>query len=76
MHNSSLNKPVSTRMSESTLAALHFGYQRNTLGIELAKGEEREHSSGQMLVDFVVKIPLKVLTFLPMLVRSAPLSLS
>ena len=59
------DKPVSTRMSEGTLAALHFGYQSNPLGIEIEVGDEREHSSGQMLVTVKVRIPIGKVSFLP-----------
>ncbi len=59
------DKPVSTRMSEGTLAALHYGYQSNPLGIEISVGDEREHSSGQMLVTVRVRIPIGKIAFLP-----------
>ena len=59
------DKPVSTRMSEGTLAALHYGYQSNPLGVEIAVGEERSHSSGQFLVPVKVRIPIGKLSFLP-----------
>ncbi len=59
------DKPVSTRMSEGTLAALHYGYQSNPLGIEILIGDERDHSSGQMLVTVKVRIPIGKLSFLP-----------
>ena len=59
------DKPVSTRMSEGTLAALHYGYQKNTLGVEIAVGQERDHSSGQFLVPVKVRIPIGKLSFLP-----------
>jgi VWFA-related protein len=59
------DKPVSTRMSEGTLAALHFGYQSNPLGIQIEIGDEREHSSGQVLVTIKVRIPIGKISFLP-----------
>lgn len=59
------DKPISTRMSEGTLAALHYGYQSNPLGIEIQIGEERDHSSGQFLVPVKVRIPIGKLSFLP-----------
>ncbi len=59
------DKPVSTRMSEGTLAALHYGFQSNPLGIEILIGAEREHSSGQRLVTVKVRIPIGKLSFLP-----------
>ncbi len=59
------DKPVSTRMSEGTLAALHYGFQANPLGVEIRIGDEREHSSGQRLVTVTVRIPIGKLSFLP-----------
>ncbi|MEM7350939.1 MAG: VWA domain-containing protein [Acidobacteriota bacterium] len=59
------DKPVSTRMSEGTLAALHYGYQNNSLGIEIEVGDERKHNSGRFLVDVKVRIPIGKLSFLP-----------
>ncbi len=59
------DKPVSTRMSEGTLAALHYGYQSNPLGVEIEVGEERDHSSGRFLVPVTVRIPIGKLSFLP-----------
>ena len=59
------DKPVSTRMSEGTLAALHYGYQSNPLGIEIEVGDEESHSSGQVLVAVKVRIPIGKLSFLP-----------
>ena len=58
------DKPVSTRMNEGTLAALHYGYQSNPMGIEILLGEEREHSSGQVLVSIKVRIPIGNISFL------------
>ena len=58
------DKPVSTRMSEGTLAALHYGYQSNPLGVEISIGEERDHSSGRFLVPVKVRIPIGKLSFL------------
>ena len=58
------DKPVDTRMSDGALAALHFGQHENELGIELAKGTETRHESGQFLVPVTVKVPIGKLTFL------------
>lgn len=59
------DKPVNARMTEATLAALDYGYQKNDLGVELqaARGERQE--DGQYLVPLVVKIPIAELAFLP-----------
>ncbi|MEM1177265.1 MAG: VWA domain-containing protein [Acidobacteriota bacterium] len=58
------DKPIGTRMSDTALAALHFGFQENELGIEIDKGLEKVHESGQFLVPLVVKVPIGKLTFL------------
>lgn len=58
-------KPLSTRMAETTLAALHYGYERDDLPIELEQGRERRQEDGQYLVPLIVKIPIGDLTFLP-----------
>ena len=52
-------------MTEGTLAALHYGFQSNPLGVEILLGEEREHSSGQLLVTVKVRIPISKISFLP-----------
>ncbi|MEM7584434.1 MAG: VWA domain-containing protein [Acidobacteriota bacterium] len=59
------DKPVSTRMSEGTLAALHYGYQSNPLGIEIEIGEENTKSKDRFLVEVKVRIPIAKLSFLP-----------
>ena len=59
------DKPVSTRMSEGTLAALHYGYQANPLGIEIEVGDDHTRSGGQFLVEVKVRIPIGKLSFLP-----------
>ncbi len=59
------DKPISTRMSEGTLAALHYGYQSNPLAIEIMVGDQREHSGGQLLVTVTVRIPIGKISFLP-----------
>ncbi|MEO1085104.1 MAG: VWA domain-containing protein, partial [Acidobacteriota bacterium] len=58
------NKPIGTRMSDTAMAALHFGFQENDLGVEIDKGVETAHESGQFLVPLVVKVPIGKLTFL------------
>ncbi len=59
------DKPVSTRMSETTLAALHYGYQSNPLGIEIEVGNEHTPSGGQFVVEVKIRIPISKLSFLP-----------
>ncbi len=58
------DKPVSTRMTESTMAALHYGYQSNALHVQLELGEEMLRDGGQYLVHLRVRIPIGELTFL------------
>lgn len=59
------DKPVGTRMAESALAALHFGYQKNPLGVKLDAAKPTRQDRKHYLVPFVVKIPIGNLTFLP-----------
>ncbi len=60
------DKPVSSRMSDGTLAALHFGYQRNALEIEIEFGRGKPEDKGKrFLVPIAVKIPIGKLSFLP-----------
>lgn len=59
------DKPVATRMAESALAALHFGYQKNPLGINLDAGKPTRQDRKHYLVPFTVRIPLGKLTYLP-----------
>lgn len=58
-------KPMSTRMADGTLAALHFGYQKNPLNVQLEVGETIPHQdSGHYVVSVAVKIPIGGLSFL------------
>ncbi|MEM8932373.1 MAG: VWA domain-containing protein [Acidobacteriota bacterium] len=59
------DRSVGVRMIDNTLAALHYGYSKQDLGVELAVGRGQRQEDGQYLVPFVVKIPLGELTFLP-----------
>lgn len=59
------DKPISTRMTDGTLAALHYGYERNPMGVELEFGERSPQDNGHYLVALRVKIPLGALSFLP-----------
>lgn len=58
-------KPVSTRMTDGTLAALHYGYQKNDLPIRLELGAQTRQDNGNYLVSLLVKIPIGDLSFLP-----------
>lgn len=59
------DKPVATRMTDGTLAALHYGYERNTMGVELEFGETEPREDGHYLVALKVKIPLGSLSYFP-----------
>jgi len=59
------DKPVSTRMTETTLAALNFGYESNPLGIVLEVGRRTPLEKGTYNVELDVKIPIGKLSYLP-----------
>ena len=60
------DKPISTRMSEGTLAALHYGYQNNPLDVRIEVGQERPQEKGRrFLVPVSVQIPISSIAFLP-----------
>lgn len=59
------DRPVSTRMADSALAALNFGYARNPLEVEVTSGRQERQENGQYLVPVMVKIPLGKVVFLP-----------
>jgi len=60
------DKPMATRMTDSTLAALHFGYQSNSLGVEIQFGRPQPGEKNQrFLVPVSVQIPLGKLSYLP-----------
>ncbi|MEE8525367.1 MAG: VWA domain-containing protein, partial [Thermoanaerobaculia bacterium] len=59
------DKPISTRMTDGTLAALHYGYQSNTFDVEIRFGEMTPHNKNQWLVPVQVMIPIGKLSFLP-----------
>ena len=58
-------KPISTRMTDGTLAALHYGYQKDDLPIRLELGSQTRQDNGNYLVSILVKIPIGGLSFLP-----------
>ena len=58
-------KPIETRMSESTLAALRFGGARNALGIQISAGQPRDEDGGRFLVPIEVRIPIGRVALLP-----------
>lgn len=59
------DRPVSTRMADSALAALNFGYARNPLEVEVSSGRQERQENGQYMVPVLVKIPLGKVVFLP-----------
>lgn len=59
------SKSMETRMQEGTLAALNFGYQRNSLGVEIALGPQSHQSDGHYLVPIRIRIPIAKLSFVP-----------
>lgn len=60
------DKPISTRMTDGTLAALHFGYQSNPLDVVLEFGQAKPEDQGRrFLVPISVRIPIGRLSFLP-----------
>jgi len=58
------DKPISTRMTDGTLAALHYGYQKNDLPIRLELGQQILQENGNYVVSLLVKIPIGDLSFL------------
>lgn len=61
------DKPVSTRMAEGTLASLHFGYQKNEIGIEIEIGTEEpdDRRGNRFMVPISINFPIGELSFLP-----------
>ncbi len=59
------DKPVEVRMADSTMAALHFGYQRNLHDVVLEFGSGTRRKDGLFLVSLKVRFPLAKLSFLP-----------
>ena len=59
------DKPVNARMTEATLAALNYGYQKNELGVQLEAAQGERQEDGQFLVPLVISIPIGKLEFLP-----------
>ena len=59
------SKPVSSRMTDGTLAALHYGYERNGMGVKLELGGRERQENGHTLVALRVQIPIGALAFLP-----------
>ena len=59
------DRPVSTRMADSAMAALNFGFARNPIGAEVSSGRQVAQENGQFMVPITVKIPIANMTLLP-----------
>ena len=59
------DKSIETEMADTTLAALRFGYERNPLGITLAKTDEIASDDGLYTVHLDARIPLDNIVLLP-----------
>ena len=59
------DRSLSKRMTDGTLAALHYGYQNNTLAVKLEIGEVIPHGNKRYVVSLRVQIPLGRLSYLP-----------
>ena len=59
------SKTVETRVAETTLAALHYGFQENEMGIQIDFGQERRGDRKHYLVPIEVKIPIGRLDLVP-----------
>lgn len=59
------SKTIDSRVSETTLAALHYGIEQNALGIELEMGRETPGEKRYYMVPIQVKIPLDNLSLIP-----------
>ncbi|MEM8960544.1 MAG: VWA domain-containing protein [Acidobacteriota bacterium] len=59
------DKSVERRMSESTLATLHYGYQRNDLDVALEFGRPTPDRNGHYSVPLAIRVPMDKINFLP-----------
>ena len=59
------DKPLPTRMAESTMSTLRYGFGRNPLGVALEMRGQTSHERGNYLVDLVVAIPIGKVTLVP-----------
>jgi VWFA-related protein len=59
------DKPVESRMSDGTLAALQFPFEENPLGIDIDFGTATKRDDGYFLQPVNVKIPLGKLLLVP-----------
>ncbi|HEX2224638.1 MAG TPA: VWA domain-containing protein [Thermoanaerobaculia bacterium] len=59
------DKSADARMTDGTVATLHFPYEENPIGVDLVFGTPTQRSDGYYLVPVEVKIPLDKLTLVP-----------
>ncbi len=59
------DKPVSQRMSERTASSLRHGYQSNALGIDVRVGRTSPHDDDNLVVPFLIQIPLGKIVLVP-----------
>jgi len=59
------DKSVETEMADRILASLRYGYENNSLGIQLERGEEIRRTDGTYVVHLLMKIPIGGLELLP-----------
>ena len=59
------DKTAETQVAEGTLAALFYGWEKNSLGVELSAAAGQRQDNGNYLVPLKVRIPLGKVTFIP-----------
>lgn len=59
------DQPVERRMADTAFAALHYGYERNDLGVQLEIGNIVRGGGDTYMVPLVIKIPMRRLSFFP-----------
>lgn len=59
------DKSVETEMTETTLAALKFGFQDNQMGVEVHPAEYARRDDGTFMVHVDVRIPIAQVVLLP-----------
>jgi VWFA-related protein len=59
------DKPVAQRMKERTASSLRHGYQSNPLEIGVQVGQIGPHESGNLVVPFLIRIPLGKIVLVP-----------
>lgn len=59
------SKTIDSRVAETTLAALHYGFEQNQLGVELEMGRETLGEKRYYMVPIQIKIPIDNLSLIP-----------